>query len=201
MSDMNMVTGDSVMLSWYIKFVSAVCEPDMDIIKANMNASVNTWLFSERIVSFDNIYFIANHMGSFIMSLVLNYNDARNITFSALKTELNITRMDFEDHKKLRVEMQKDIKIDRHYIELGLTMPTYSMFSSFWSVCSNNLSACDSSKYAAQFEYKVITMSNNDKIILSVILSDYIYLIRAFCNNSIFHNQIISILTDFEKQF
>ena len=190
----NIVTSESMMLDWYKKVISSFCQPDDEIINSNLFSVDDKWLPSEKIVPLNFAIFLSENFGGLLMCLVHDYKNIRNLCIDALDLEFKLNDMPKSERKHVRKNMRNGVLQDKHFIEIGVTSFSYATVSKFLVACDTNIRKYDKSKFAETIDDVIKNMEMKDRILLGVILSNFSYLIRAFCNNGEFYKNVYNII-------
>lgn len=194
MADRNIATGESIALAWYVQVVSSFCTIDEDSMMSNLKAVDNTWLPSEKIVSLDLMKFVSNNFGAIITCLIYDFENIRQLFVDALNLEFQINEMSRDDRKSQRKKMRTGMTADKHFIELNVTTFSFSTIETMLNACAANIKVYNDSELTKDLDTVVENMNDRDKVMLGIILSNYAYLVRAFCNNYEFRMAVEKIV-------
>lgn len=190
------VTSESLMLDWYKKVMSSFCKPDDDIINSNFVSIDDSWLPSEKIIPLNLATFLSENFGGLLMCLIYDYKGIRQVCIDALDLEFKLNDMTKIERKQIRKNMRNGVLQDKHFMEIGVTSFSYSTMSKLLVACDSSIRKFDKSKFAKNVDKTIKDMDIKDKVLLSFVLSNFSYLIRAFCNNGEFYNNVYSIIND-----
>lgn len=196
------MTSEAVLLSTYVNTVSTVCELDKGIVSANFDVvNSNTWNENERLISLPMAVYISEHFNAMFVGIVFNFDGARDTFGQAIDTEMLLDEMAPETRARERARMSNSRVADKsHAVEMGVSNYNSQILAAFMDNLSKS-HAKFGPNFSRIFEEKVNALTEEDKMILSFIFSNFIYIIRAFNNNGMFVDKVIDVVTRVEAQY
>lgn len=195
-----MVTMEEIMFEAYIRMIDGMCDVDKNVLVDNYRVMGNA-LPSEKRISLDVSMFLANHINSILVGLLFDHNNTRNLFVKAIETEINLDNMEPEARAAARAEMMTPkIKNKSHGIEIGVSVFSNSMMQKFMEAMASNHKKFGD-KFGDKFNAKLNELTVDEKQMLSIILSSYGYLLRAFNYNGTFLDEVIAVVKSVEQTY
>ena len=189
------ITASALLRNTYRKIASIIGDLDEDIIAANREIADEKLIPDERYVSLESAVFIATRFALMTAMLVLDYKNARNVFASAIDTEIQLDEMPQEKRKMARENMADEKMLhSSHMIEIGLTMFSEETMSEVMKLLYNGFTELSDTILYQNVDAAQEAMTAADRQIIGIILSSYIYLIRAFNYNAAFTRKIDELI-------
>jgi hypothetical protein len=193
-------TTEQVLFDTYAHTVRMICGLDKSIVLGNLNVAKNMPYEDDRIVPLESVMFIADNIGPMIAMTGLNYGDTRDVLSEAINAEIMIDDVSPEDRDAFRAVMEDDmLKNSKNFIKIGVSVFSSSVLSQILDHCKTSLTDC--SKIGDEFEKHVKAMSKDERAILTIILSNFIYLLRAFSKNGAFLARMAELIMQFKSEY
>lgn len=194
------ITIEDVLFATYINMVNGVCDIDKNVLEGNYNVLMNTPVEENRISLSISLY-LASHINSILVGLVFNHDNALQLFAEALDAEVNLDKTGKYDRLAERRKVSTNKIADKdHSIEIGLSVFSNKVMQRFMDLAVENHQAFGK-EFGKVFTKQLDSLSNEDKQMLSIILSSYGYLIRAFNNNGEFLDKVISMVSSVEAKY
>lgn len=193
------VMSPAIMAMAYTQSVSVFCDLDIDILNANAAVVNSDKIDFDRSVSLETAMFLAENFAALIGALVLDYHNCRSIVADAIDKELEIDELPADAKKAVRSELNKGAMMPRtHCMELGTTIFTNDTLAVLYQHVAMGFNENSDKLFAKKVNERKIT--DSDKEILSMILSNYVYLLRAFNHNAKFLAAMITIAEEIKNE-
>ena len=148
--------------------------------------------YEDRTLTFECAEYVMANMAYMFMGLVLDSNFKKSFV-DALNVELQIDDLPANVKEKTRASM-KDGKpfASKGSIVLGVTQFVPAIQDDLSRKMSEGFSKLD--PYAAEFDAAVAGMSVEQKVEIGFIVSNFMYLIRAFSKNDMFMSYVVTVI-------
>ena len=193
------MSNEQIMLKLYVDSVQIICRLDEDILEGNI-ALVGTMDDDDRIVPLEAMMFIAQNAGQLTAMLGLKYKNIFDIFADALEDEIHTDDMSDEEKTAYRRKTQnKDFAESKFTMCMGVNVFGSNILREITEAASASYNLCNKPHLMKELEESVKNMSDDDRAILSVILSNCVYLLRAFSKNASFIQDIAALIQDFNE--
>ena len=148
--------------------------------------------YEDRTLSFECAEYVMANMAYMFMGLVLDPNFKKQF-IDALNVELQIDDQPANVREQTRASM-KDGKpfASKGSIVLGVTQFVPAIQDDLSRKMSEGFTKLD--PYAAEFDAAVSAMSVEEKVQIGFIVSNFMYLIRAFSKNDMFMSYVVTVI-------
>lgn len=166
---------------------------DDKVIEQNLRlASGDGMSMEDRTLSFECVDYIMSNMGLIFMGLVLDEN-FKDAFVEALSVELNIDQQTPDVKAKAREDMKdKTPYKSAGSICLGVTSFSPAITDDLMNKLNKSFDMLD--PFAAEFDEEASKLTQEQKIELGFIFSNFMYLIRAFAQNDMFTAYVITVI-------
>lgn len=181
----------------FVKFLRDIAEPfaivDEKVIAKNVELAGGYGMSAEdRTVSFECAEYLVSNLSYIIMGIVLDAGFKETFT-EALNVELEIDKKDDATRKTIRESMRDPKEFDSlGNIVMGVTSFTPAVIAEFMTKMEDGFTALD--KYSKEFDDAVDKLTEAQKLELGFIVSNWMYLIRAFNKNDLFMSYVITVV-------
>lgn len=193
---------DSVVaFSLYVKLCEVLCMLDSDILLQNQGMINEKMFEDDRYVPVESVLFISQHIAEIMAMLTLDYKNIRNVCSDALNAEIMTDDMTAEQKLEFRSKtMDEHLLNPRDTFKMGFSVPSADMYAHFTELAKADMDKVRSNqKLMSAMENMKIT--NSERMICSVILSNHIYMLRVFSKNAMFLNQISDMIDKFRSEY
>lgn len=187
----------------YYDICFTICRPDADVINSNKTTAISNLLDFERYISLESVVFISRNFAILFAALILNFKNIRQVMMNAITNEINIDDMPSDKKEAFRMQQNGNVTLNgSHFIELGISIFTDEILHDLYNNVIENFGKVTAThKLTDDTESAVEHMSMADKCDLSTIVSNYVYLLRAFNNNVVFFKQVSDIIKDLAVKY
>lgn len=188
------MTTPDILLTAYVGVVNSFGVFDKDIALVNHKVMYDNKLEFDRQVSIESAMFIADNFALLIGALVLDIDNCRDIMASAIDKEIEIDELPGSEKYAARAKLNVKKSVpSTHCMELGFTVFNNLTLSTLYQHAVLSFTGNEQTDFAERVGTYALT--NDDKLILGMILSNFVYLLRAFNNNAAFFDQMIGIVS------
>lgn len=196
-----LATPQSIVFDTYSDIIGVFCKLDDAIVKANMASIENFKDDNERLVSLPMAVFVSEHFGTILAAAVLDFYGFRDVLGQAIDTELQLDDMSVEAKQLERSKMSNEkIKDKSHAIEMGVSFYNHSILMTLLENVAKS-HARFSDEFVQTLEQKAASLTEEDKMLMSFIFSNFIYLVRALNNNGKFVDAVIDTVIKMESRY
>lgn len=159
---------------------------DEGFLKLNNNLyDTDAVLDSEREVSFDVMAYLADNLGVLCAAMAMDYRHCRDAIAAELEYEMSMNEMTAQEHIVARNKvLVKDDPIPFTYsMHIGITTFSETLIVELLNKISDSFTRVDRSPNADVINKAVESLSNEDKLIIGMIVSNYMYFVRG-CNHN-----------------
>ena len=181
----------------YFNIVSSFCKVDMDIFQQNTDL-FESWKDSERKLSLSMATFISKYFTCMTVCLALDYSGCKALFADALNKEMKIDRLSDDKRIEARRKMEVGIFSEDYSIDIGISIFSQEVLSALLGYLNEGNAVLGNNVLAKRFDE---ALSGDVSGFLSVVFSNYAYLFRAFICDGVFVSKVISLLSDFVKEF
>jgi RNAse (barnase) inhibitor barstar len=181
----------------FVSILKSIVEPfaivSEDVVKKNIDLACGHGMSADdRTISFECAEYLMANFAYIIMGLVLD-NQFKDTFMDCLKIELQIDSKPEDVVKKIRDEMKDHSEYKSiGSIVIGITGFTPATEERFMNEMSNGYAELD--RYADEFDAAVDKLTNEQKLELGFIFSNFMYLIRAFTHNDYFMSYVVTVI-------
>lgn len=181
----------------FVKFLRGVAAPfaiiDENVVAANTKLAGGYGMSAEdRTVKFECAEYLMSNLAYILMGLVLD-NDFKTAFVESVGVELEIDKKTEAERKAIRETMTDPKPFDSlGSIVIGVTSFTPAVVAELMTKMENGFNELD--KYSAEFDGAVAKLTNEQKLEYGFIVSNWMYLIRAFNKNDLFLSYVITVV-------
>ena len=164
-----------------------------EVINNNLKmAAGNGMSIDDRTISFECAQYVMSNFAYICMGLVFDVN-FRDSFVQSLSLELNIDSLPTSEKEQLRASMKDNqpYKSDGSIV-LGLTTFTPMVEKDLMDKMMAGFAKLD--PYADEFDNQVANLTQQDKVNLGFIFSNFMFLIRAFTHNDMFMGYVVTVI-------
>lgn len=163
------------------------------VIQKNLDMAFGVGMSnSDRTIPFETIGYIMFNASYILMGLVLD-SDFKDAFMSAVLVEMSLDEKSPEEVKKARKDMSTVDDISHEgYLTIGVTSFMPAVRDHLLRMMDKSFEAL--SPYADEFDETVDKLTNDYKLELGFIFSNFMYLFRAFGHNGVFVSYVITIV-------
>jgi hypothetical protein len=191
-------TGEGVTsVAAFVNFLRGVAEPfaiiDDNVVAKNMQLAGGYGMSAEdRTVSFECAEYLMSNLACILMGLVLDPG-FKDTFIESLNVELEIDKKDEATRAVIRKSMKDDKPFDSlGSIIIGVTSFTPAVMAEFMAKMEAGFKTLDA--YAKEFDDAVDALTEKQKLEYGFIVSNWMYLIRAFNKNDLFMSYVITVV-------
>lgn len=191
----------NVLAAAYVNTASTFADFDMDIVKAN-DALVHKDTFSERTVSIESAMFVAENLSFLLSMLILNYKDFRDYVADIISCEVSIDCASDKDRKKSRINMKIQDPLPITYtMSIGITVFSPEVLANLYDAGLNSFTTNASESLISAINNAMKTYSKKDRKDVGILLSSYIYILRALNYNPSFFARVADLVQSFKQDY
>ncbi len=193
------MSNEQVMLKVYADSVKIICDLDEDVLSGNI-ALVGTMDDDDRIIPLEAMIFIAQNAGQLITMLGIKYKNILDIFADALEDEICADDMSDEEKTEYRRKTRnEEFEKSKFTMCLGVNVFGSNILREITDAALESYKMCNKPHLMKKLEMSINSMSDDDKAILSIILSNCVYLLRAFSKNIDFLRDVAELIQDFNE--
>lgn len=193
---------DSVVaFAMYSRLCEVVCTLDRDVLLQNQGMINGKMFEDDRYVPVESVIFISQHIAEIMAMLTLDYKNIRNVCSDALNAEIMTDDMTAEQKLEFRAKtMDEHLLNPRDTFKMGFSVPSADMYASFTELAKADMDRVRSNQKLMN-AMENTSISNTQRTICSIILSNHIYMLRVFSKNAMFLNQISDMIDKFRSEY
>lgn len=194
------VLPSAILLNTYLNTIKDIAFIDSDIVNHNTKLIDNGGLNEDRQVSLESVMFIAENSAYLLSMIVFDYKKIRDIIANALEIEFQIEESENKAVKRALLLSQAglvDAMPSTYHIQLGVTSFSNNVMKQLMHLAGQGLSGCG--KLDEKVSAAIKELTDVDKENIGCMLTNYIYLLRAFNYNPVFVNKITELTNEFKS--
>jgi hypothetical protein len=184
----------------YLGILTQFCILDEAVLYTNENTVINNFIDFEKRISLEIMAYVAENAGLIASMLILNYKGFRDILADLIEIELKIDDLSLSEriYQRKAVDMPESFFKGRS-MTLGSDMFDADIVTLLFDTAIKSFSKYDGTVLDNTLVNAVKTYSYDDKKVVGILLSNYMYLLRGLNHNSKFLATINMLLSDFRK--
>ena len=187
----------------YLNMAIQFSDIDPDIIATNDKLAQEGLRPNERYVYFEAADYLAKNFGYIFAALCSDYKQFRSFIFDAVNLEVDLDKFSSEKRVEKRREMNMTpvFKTTEYGMYIGITNFSNYVCAGFEEAADLSFNKIKGSKMESDVDASVRSFGNDDRKILGIIFSEYIYFVRAFNHNAKFASEFISRINEYKKAY
>ena len=187
-----------------LESVSEFATLDTNFLKLNNNLyDTDGVIESEREISFDVMTYLAEYFSVLCAALVLDYKHCRDAFASGIEEEIALSEMSKEEHEIARAKLEEtDDPIPFTYsMHIGITMFNDETLQLLLNRVANGFEKLNKTDLKNVLDDATNNLSEDDKLIIGMIVSNYVYFIRGCNHNVKFFTTVCQIIEFFKADY
>lgn len=187
----------------YTNLCGVLCQLDRDVLLHNHKSIEGNMFEDDRYVPLESVIFIAQHIAEMMAMLTVDFDGFRALCSDALNAEIMTDEMTSEQKLEYRSKTMDEHLIEpRDTFKMGLSTPDANTYLKLTDLARADMNkVVGNKKLMTAMEIASSAMTNDDRMICSVILSNDIYMLRVFSKNALFLNQVSSMIDAFRAEY
>lgn len=192
----------SALGSLYVNMVAGFSDLDLDIVKANDELILNGLRPDERYVPYAVADYLSANFAFILSMLISDYNNFRDFVFGGIDNEVSIDKLSDSDRAAARAKMnKKTVFVREHGMEIGITNFSNNICATLRKVADAGFAKLTKTKAEEECNASLDKQTDDDRKVLGVIFSEYIYFVRAFANNAEFAAEFLDRVNAYKKAY
>lgn len=195
--------GPVSILDLYLSIANSVAPLDHDLVKANLTIAIKDLPEDERKVSLESAMFIANNAGPLFGMIIRNFKNCRNLILDAINTEVEMDDLPVDKRAARRSEIrhaESTVPVE-HFMEIGVSVFSPNMLYELLQYAINSFGSRVDSRMSSDTDSCLAVLTDDDKTTVSLIFSNFMFIIRALNNNPAFFNAMMAVTQIFISSY
>ena len=187
-------------LSFYVNVCNSICEMDEAVLYANFNSVTENLLDCEKTISLDVLSYLADNMSIICSMLVLDYKGFRDTLADLIEVEIALDDLPMPERIERRKLFEPNDLPATLSMKLGENHFGEDEMIAIIHIMANSFHKYEDTLLSRTINNYVEHYSNDEKIIVGMLLSNIVYIVRG-CNHNRAFLPTIGMMVNDAKQF